>query len=144
MQKLFELLIYPYIFSLIEHITVPEQHGRSLVSNLFNPLEYVQLNTDINSTDFSKALDNRNCIRFQHNYICGLLLFIIFINEIKKCFQETGFLIYGDNLKIFHKIQALSDCSKLQKPWTILIFSVNRTSGFELLQMKLHFIHSQL
>lgn len=45
----------------------------------------------------------------------GPLLFIIFINDIKKCFLNSKFLLYADDMKIYHTITCKSDCVRLQQ-----------------------------
>lgn len=44
----------------------------------------------------------------------GPLLFIIYINNIGKCFQNCRFLLYADDLKIFRKVENLQDCINIQ------------------------------
>ena len=46
--------------------------------------------------------------------ILGPLLFILFINDIDKCFNQCKFLLYADDLKIFHTVNDVSDYSKIQ------------------------------
>ncbi|XP_059225889.1 uncharacterized protein LOC131997968 [Stomoxys calcitrans] len=46
--------------------------------------------------------------------ILGPLLFILFINGISSCFSTSRFLLYADDLKIFHKIESMSDVFDLQ------------------------------
>lgn len=45
----------------------------------------------------------------------GPLLFLIYINDICECFLYSKFLLYADDLKIFHRIESLEDCEKLQQ-----------------------------
>lgn len=47
--------------------------------------------------------------------ILGPLLFILFINDIKNCFKHSHFLCYADDLKIYRKINNLSDHQLFQK-----------------------------
>lgn len=44
----------------------------------------------------------------------GPLFFIIFINDVYKCFPECGFILYADDLKIFRSIGSPRDTLVLQ------------------------------
>lgn len=44
----------------------------------------------------------------------GPLLFSIFINDISKCFKNTEFSMYADDLKFFNVVDSQSDIQKLQ------------------------------
>lgn len=44
----------------------------------------------------------------------GPLLFIVYINDIVKCFRFCEILLYADDLKFFKEICSLEDCQKLQ------------------------------
>lgn len=47
--------------------------------------------------------------------ILGPLLFVIFINDISKCFHNSKFLLYADDLKIYRSIRNIQDCYLLQE-----------------------------
>lgn len=44
----------------------------------------------------------------------GPLLFNVFINDVKDCFQFSEFLLFADDLKFFRRVTCLDDCLKLQ------------------------------
>lgn len=46
--------------------------------------------------------------------ILGPLLFIVFINDIKQCFQNSKFLLYADDLKAYKVIRTIDDCISFQ------------------------------
>lgn len=46
--------------------------------------------------------------------ILGPMLFILFINDISHCFKFCNYLLYADDLKIYHVIDNPSDCVKFQ------------------------------
>lgn len=46
--------------------------------------------------------------------ILGPLLFILYINDIKKCFGNSNFLLYADDLKVFMPVRTINDCVLLQ------------------------------
>lgn len=46
--------------------------------------------------------------------ILGPLLFVIFINDIDKCFQYSNFLLFADDMKIYKKINSPNDLILLQ------------------------------
>lgn len=46
--------------------------------------------------------------------ILGPLMFIMYINDIGKCFKNSNFLLYADDLKIFKTIKSVNDCIMLQ------------------------------
>lgn len=47
--------------------------------------------------------------------ILGPLLFVLFVNDIKSCFQNSRFLLYADDLKAFKTITCLEDCMIFQQ-----------------------------
>jgi hypothetical protein len=46
--------------------------------------------------------------------ILGPLLFILFINDINNCFQFCDFLLYADDLKIYHTVENDDDYQQFQ------------------------------
>lgn len=46
--------------------------------------------------------------------ILGPLLFILFINDVSKCFRFCDILLYADDLKIFHTVENSDDHDKFQ------------------------------
>lgn len=46
--------------------------------------------------------------------ILGPLLFILYINDISNCFKFCNFLLYADDLKIYHKIECTLDIESFQ------------------------------
>jgi hypothetical protein len=44
----------------------------------------------------------------------GPILFSLFINDIKNCL-DAEFSLFADDLKIYHRVEAQSDCTKLQE-----------------------------
>lgn len=166
--KLFESIIFDFLYSDVRNILNVEQHGfmkkRSVDSNLFIYTEYIlknmnsRIQVDAIYTDFSKAFDKIDHTilleklagvgvygsllkwfdsyvtdrlqavtigDFTSSYTCatsgvpqgshlGPLLFNIYINDISKCFQFSRFLMYADDLKIFHSISNNNDSLLLQ------------------------------
>ena len=51
----------------------------------------------------------------------GPLLFNIFVNDIVSVFQNSCFLMYADDSKIFRIVESLSDCDRLQNDLDRLI-----------------------
>lgn len=47
--------------------------------------------------------------------ILGPLLFVIFINDIHKCFSHSNYLLFADDMKIYKKINSIEDCELLQQ-----------------------------
>lgn len=47
--------------------------------------------------------------------VLGPLLFNLFVNDISSCFENSQFLLYADDLKVFSKIKCLSHAMSLQK-----------------------------
>lgn len=47
--------------------------------------------------------------------LLGPLLFVIFINDITKCFTYSKILLFADDLKILHTIRSVDDAYNLQK-----------------------------
>ncbi|CAH2084309.1 unnamed protein product [Euphydryas editha] len=47
--------------------------------------------------------------------IRGPLLFVLFVNDIGDCFRYAKFILYADDLKIYHSIKTIDDCSKIQE-----------------------------
>ena len=45
----------------------------------------------------------------------GPLFFIIYINNIKKCFKHCNILLYADDLKIYRRIEVPGDCLGMQE-----------------------------
>lgn len=45
----------------------------------------------------------------------GPLFFIIYLNDIGKCFLNCKFLLYADDLKMFCPVEHPSDCQKIQE-----------------------------
>lgn len=60
----------------------------------------------------------------------GPLFFIIYINDIAKCFHHTMFLLYADDLKIYRPIRELDDCLKIQADLNRLSEYCDRNSVF--------------
>lgn len=78
---------------------------------------------------FSSYLDNRSQAVVISNYISGWvtipsgvpqgsllgpLLFLIFVNDIDKCFLHSQLLCFADDMKIFSSIESPSDVNNLQ------------------------------
>lgn len=47
--------------------------------------------------------------------ILGPLLYVVFINDINKCFQHCNYLLYADDLKIFSTVSDIADCHRIQE-----------------------------
>lgn len=182
--KLFELLVYKYIYAKVKNIIILEQHGffkgRSLESNLILYTEDLlgsfeeKVQVDAVYTDFSKAFDkishnlllgrladvgiNGSLLRWVESYIknrsqfvsvqgyssesfvatsgvpqgshLGPLLFIIYLNNIRTCFQHSKFLLYADDLKVYLQINSITDCQNLQEDLNRLVDYCNDNSLF--------------
>lgn len=46
--------------------------------------------------------------------ILGPLLFLLYVNDISRCFAHSKFLMYADDLKVFKNIESEADCLMLQ------------------------------
>lgn len=46
--------------------------------------------------------------------ILGPLFFNLFINDVSNCFTKVNFLLYADDLKIYKKINSMTDIAELQ------------------------------
>lgn len=53
--------------------------------------------------------------------ILGPLLFIIFVNDMSDCFKFGNFLLYSDELRIYHKIEQGRSLQVTTRPWKISI-----------------------
>lgn len=60
----------------------------------------------------------------------GPLLFNIYINDISECFKFSKFLMYADDLKIFHSVSNITDCYMIQEDLDRLNIYCSKNSLF--------------
>ncbi|KAG5867756.1 hypothetical protein JTB14_013833 [Gonioctena quinquepunctata] len=54
-------------------------------------------------------------IKFPQESTLGLLLFDLFVNDIDRFIECSGFLLYADDLKLGRELRDIADCVELQK-----------------------------
>ena len=83
--------------------------------------------------------------------ILGPLLFVIFINDVHSCFKFCKYLLYADDLKIYHTISNLKDVENFQRDLDSLTqycttnklsLSINKCKSITFTKKKNNFQHT--